>query len=136
MNQVKDQYITDQFALYNSDNMLVIPGMGDESIDLSIYSPPFCGLYNYSSDHRDMSNCETKEQFLIQYGFLVKEMARITKRGRINAVHVTEIVEKNGNSWDFLNEVIKLNNEKGYDYKGRITIGKETLKVRRRTRCK
>ena len=136
MSQVKDQYITDQFALYNSDNMLVIPGMGDESIDLSIYSPPFCGLYNYSSDHRDMSNCETKEQFLIQYGFLVKEMARITKRGRINAVHVTEIVENNGNSWDFPHEVIKLHNENGFDYKGRITIWKEPLKVRMRTMVK
>lgn len=136
MNQVKDQYITDQFALYNSDNMLVIPSMGDESIDLSIYSPPFCGLYNYSSDHRDMSNCETKEQFLVQYGFLVKEMARITKRGRINAVHVTEIVENNGNSWDFPHEVIKLHNENGFDYKGRITIWKEPLKVRMRTMVK
>ncbi len=136
MSQVKDQYITDQFALYNSDNMLVIPGMGDESIDLSIYSPPFCGLYNYSSDHRDMSNCETKEQFLVQYGFLVKEMARITKKGRINAVHVTEIVENNGNSWDFPHEVIKLHNENGFDYKGRITIWKEPLKVRMRTMVK
>lgn len=136
MNQVKDQYITDQFALYNSDNMLVIPGMGNESIDLSIYSPPFCGLYNYSSDHRDMSNCETKEQFLVQYGFLVKDMARITKRGRINAVHVTEIVENNGNSWDFPHEVIKLHNENGFDYKGRITIWKEPLKVRMRTMVK
>lgn len=136
MSQVKDQYITDQFALYNSDNMLVIPGMGDESIDLSIYSPPFCGLYNYSSDHRDMSNCETKEQFLVQYGFLVKEMARITKRGRINAIHVTEIVENNGNSWDFPHEVIKLHNENGFDYKGRITIWKEPLKVRMRTMVK
>lgn len=136
MNQVKDQYITDQFALYNSDNMLVIPGMGDESIDLSIYSPPFCGLYNYSSDHRDMSNCETKEQFLVQYGFLVKEMSRITKKGRINAVHVTEIVENNGNSWDFPHEVIKLHNENGFDYKGRITIWKEPLKVRMRTMVK
>src|SRR5690606_8236749 len=136
MNQVKDQSITDQFALYNSDNMLVIPEMGDESIDLSIYSPPFCGLYNYSSDHRDMSNCETKEQFLVQYGFLVKEMARITKKGRINAVHVTEIVENNGNSWDFPHEVIKLHNENGFDYKGRITIWKEPLKVRMRTMVK
>jgi hypothetical protein len=79
-NQVKDQFITDQFALYNSDNMLVVPGMKDEIIDLSIYSPPFCALYNYSSDYRDMSNCESKEQFMVQYGFLVKEMGRITKK--------------------------------------------------------
>lgn len=135
-NQVKDQFITDQFALYNSDNMLVIPEMEKESIDLSIYSPPFCGLYNYSSDYRDMSNCETKEQFLQQYEFLVKEMSRITKKGRINAVHVTEIVENDGSSWDFPHEVINLHTRNGFQYKGRITIWKEPLKVRMRTMVK
>lgn len=135
-NQVKDQFITDQFALYNSDNMLVIPEMEKESIDLSIYSPPFCGLYNYSSDYRDMSNCETKEQFLEQYEFLVKEMSRITKKGRINAVHVTEIVENDGSSWDFPHEVIDLHTRNGFQYKGRITIWKEPLKVRMRTMVK
>lgn len=135
-NQVKDQFITDQFALYNSDNMLVVPGMKDEIIDLSIYSPPFCALYNYSSDYRDMSNCESKEQFMVQYGFLVKEMGRITKKGRLNCVHVTEIVENNGSSWDFPHEVIKLHEEHGFQYKGRITIWKEPLQVRMRTMVK
>lgn len=136
MSKVKDQFITDQFALYNSDNMLVISDMDNSSIDLSIYSPPFCGLYNYSSDYRDMSNCETKEQFLEQYEFLVKEMGRITKKGRINAVHVTEIVENDGSSWDFPHEVIKLHSENGFQYKGRITIWKEPLQVRMRTMVK
>ena len=136
MSNVKDQFISDQFALYNSDNMLVIPDMEKESIDLSIYSPPFCGLYNYSSDHRDMSNCETKEQFLEQYEFLIKEMSRITKKGRINAVHVTEIVENDGSSWDFPHEVIKLHAKHEFQYKGRITIWKEPLKVRMRTMVK
>lgn len=135
-NQVKDQFITENYALYNSDNMLVIPEMEKESIDLSIYSPPFCGLYNYSSDYRDMSNCETKEQFLQQYEFLVKEMSRITKKGRINAVHVTEIVENDGSSWDFPHEVIDLHTRNGFQYKGRITVWKEPLKVRMRTMVK
>ena len=61
---VKDQLITENYAIYNGDCMEVIKTLENESIDLSVYSPPFAGLYNYSSDHRDFSNCESKEQFL------------------------------------------------------------------------
>lgn len=135
-NVVKDQLITDKYALYNSDCMLVLPTLKDESIDLSVYSPPFAGLYNYSSSEHDFSNCESKEQFLFQYDFLIKEMARVTKKGRINAVHVTEVVQNSGSSWDFPNEVIRLHAKHGFDYKGRITIWKEPLKVRMRTMVK
>ena len=72
---IKDQLITDEYALYHSDCMYVLPTMPDESIDLSIYSPPFAGLYNYSSSENDFSNCETKDQFLQQYEYLIKEIA-------------------------------------------------------------
>ena len=75
----KDQLITDQYAIYNSDCMEVLPTLPDNSIDLSIYSPPFAGLFNYSSDHRDFSNCDSKEQFLDQYDFLISEMVSGTK---------------------------------------------------------
>jgi DNA modification methylase len=133
MSKVKNQVITDRYSIYNADCYDVIKELPDECIDFSPYSPPFCGLYNYSSDHRDMSNCESKEQFLTQYDFLVKEMARVTKSGRINAVHVTEIVENTGSSWDFPNEVIRLHLKHGFDYKGRIIVWKEPLQVRMRT---
>ena len=62
---VKEQVIKDDFAIYNSDCMYVLPTLEDKSIDLSVYSPPFAGLYNYSSSENDFSNCENKEQFLI-----------------------------------------------------------------------
>ena len=132
----KDQLITDQYAIYNSDCMEVLPTLPDNSIDLSVYSPPFAGLFNYSSDHRDFSNCDTKDQFLDQYDFLISEMARVTKKGRINAVHVTEVVQNNGSSWDFPNAVIELHEKHGFDYKGRVTIWKEPLRVRMRTMVK
>ena len=74
-NVVKDQLVTENYAIYNSDCMLVLPTLGDESIDLSVYSPPFAGLYNYSSSEHDFSNCESKEQFLAQYDFLIAEIA-------------------------------------------------------------
>jgi DNA modification methylase len=76
-NKVKDQLITENYAIYNGDCMVVMPSIKDESVDLSVYSPPFAGLYNYSSSESDFSNCESKEQFLQQYEYLIKEMARM-----------------------------------------------------------
>lgn len=132
-NKVKDQIVTDNYAIYNSDCMLVMPTLDNESIDLSIYSPPFAGLYNYSSSEYDFSNCESKEQFLDQYEYLIKEIARVTKSGRISAVHVTDVFDNTCRLWDFPHEVIKLHEKYGFEYRNRITIWKEPLKVRMRT---
>ncbi|HEY5632022.1 MAG TPA: DNA methyltransferase [Nitrososphaeraceae archaeon] len=130
---VKDQVITERYAIYNADNMEVIKELEDHSVDLVIYSPPFAGLYNYSSDPRDYSNCETKEQFLEHYEFLIKELSRITKSGRINAVHCTDVFDNTCRLWDFPHEIIKLHEKYGFEYRNRITIWKEPLKVRMRT---
>lgn len=130
----KEQLITEQYAIYNSDCMEVMPNISNNSIDLSIYSPPFAGLYNYSSSERDFSNCSTKEDFLKQYEFLISEIARVTKSGRISAVHVTDIMDsKSGHLWDFPNAVVQLHEKYGMKYRNRITIWKEPLKVRMRT---
>ena len=131
--KVKDQVTTNDYSIYNGDCVDVIQTLDDKSIDLSVYSPPFCGLYNYSSDYRDFSNCDTKEQFLNQYEFLIKEMARITKPGRITAVHCTDIFDNRCYLWDFPAEIIKLHEKHGFHYRNRITIWKEPLKVRMRT---
>lgn len=129
----KDQIITKDYAIYNSDCMYILPTIGDKSIDLSIYSPPFAGLYNYSSSENDFSNCESKEQFLNQYEFLVKEIARVTKDGRITAVHCTDVFDNTCRLWDFPNEIIRIHHKYGFEYRNRITIWKEPLKVRMRT---
>ena len=130
---IKDQVITDEYAIYNGDCMDVVGQLSDESIDLSVYSPPFAGLYNYSSHEKDFSNCESKEQFLQQYEFLIKEMARVTKAGRINAVHCTDVHDNKCYLWDFPHEIIRLHEKYGFHYRNRITIWKEPLKVRMRT---
>lgn len=130
---VKDQIITENYALYNSDCMYVLPTLEKESIDLSVYSPPFAGLFNYSSSDNDMSNCETKEQFLEQYEFLVAEIARVTKPGRISAVHCTDVFDNTCRLWDFPHEIIKIHEKYGFEYRNRITIWKEPLQVRMRT---
>lgn len=136
MSTVKEQVITSEYAIYNSDCMEVIPGLPDESIDLVIYSPPFAGLYNYSSSERDFSNCDSKEQFLTQYEYLIKELSRVTKPGRINAVHCTDVFDNDCRLWDFPGEIIKIHEKYGMSYRNRITIWKEPLKVRMRTMVK
>lgn len=132
-SKVKDQKVTENYAVYNSDCMLVMPTIPTESVDLSIYSPPFAGLYNYSSSEHDFSNCETKEQFLQQYEFLIAEIARVTKPGRISAVHCTDVFDNTCRLWDFPHEIIKMHEKHGFEYRNRITIWKEPLKVRMRT---
>lgn len=134
MAMTKDQLITDQYALYNSDCMYVLPGLKENSIDLSVYSPPFAGLYNYSSSENDFSNCENRGEFLDHYEFLIKEIARVTKPGRITAVHCTDVIDtKSGQLWDFPHEIIKLHEKYGFKYRNKVTIWKEPLKVRMRT---
>ena len=131
--KVKDQFHAETYSLFNADCVEVVSELPDNSIDLVCYSPPFCGLYQYSSDERDMSNCESRDQFLEQYEFLVSQLARVTKAGRINAVHVTDIFDNTCRLWDFPHEVIKIHIKYGFEYRNRITIWKEPLKVRMRT---
>lgn len=131
--EVKNQVITDRYAIYNDDCMNVIKELDDESIDLSVYSPPFGALYTYSSDPRDFSNVSSDEEFLTQYEYLVKEMSRVTKSGRVNAIHCTDLFKHNGELADFPHELIKIHEKYGFTYMSRITIWKEPLKVRIKT---
>lgn len=132
-DKVKEQIIEDNYAIYNSDCMYVLPTLENESIDLAIYSPPFANLYIYSSSENDMSNVSSNEEFLQQYEYLVKEMSRITKKGRINAIHITDLCNISGTLEDFPHEIIKLHKKYGFEYKNRITVWKEPNKVRIRT---
>lgn len=130
---VKNQIVTDEYALYESDCNYVLPSLQEKSVGMVCYSPPFRGLYNYSSSENDLSNCESPEQFLQQYEYVIRELARVTQSGRVNAVHVCEIVDNKGKSIDFPHEVIELHEKHGFSYHGRITVWKEPLKVRMRT---
>jgi DNA modification methylase len=132
----KDQIITPEYAIYNSDCMEVLPTIPNESVDLSVYSPPFAGLYNYSSSERDFSNCENKEQFLEQYDYLVAQISRVTKAGRVTAVHCTDVFDNSCRLWDFPHEIIRIHEKYGFQYRNRVTIWKEPLKVRMRTMVK
>ena len=134
-----DQTITDKFAAYNGDCVEVMQGLKDESIDLSIYSPPFMGLYVYSSDKRDMSNSIDKDEFFMHYGYCVDEISRLTKPGRISAVHCSDIPLSNSGCdaiFDLAGAIIKIHEARGFVYAGRRLIWKEPLMVRNRTMMK
>lgn len=133
---VKEQVITDKYAAYNGDCIEVMNSIPTGSIHLSVYSPPFCGLYQYSSDDRDLSNCKSYDAFFEHYDFVVGEISRITVDGRCTAVHCMDT--PNGNCQftsytDFPGDIIRLHEKHGFDFVARHAIWKEPLGVRRRT---
>lgn len=144
------EVIESNYALYNGDCVEVMKGLPDESVDMSIYSPPFCGLYNYSSSDRDLSNCRSYQDFFEHYRFVVGEIARLTKAGRISAVHCMDVpgvgngaTAKMGNGAnvgsgliDFPGDIIRLHEEMGFRYCCRYHVWKEPLGVRNRTMAK
>ena len=147
---VKDQVTTDQYSLFNGDCVETMKTLPDGRIDLSVYSPPFCGLYNYSSNERDLSNCRSYQEFFVHYGYVIAEIARLTKPGRISAVHVMDVPGRgNGDTArmgcganvgtgliDFPGDVIRAHEAHGFVFAGRRAIWKEPLGVRNRTMAK
>lgn len=136
---VIEQEITDRYAIYNADCIDVLSGLKQESIGLSIYSPPFCGLYQYSSSDRDLSNCRSYEEFFEHYRFVVELIAKATMPGRITAVHCMDTPKDGANICgykDFPGDIIRLHEECGFEYLPRICIWKEPLAVRNRTMAK
>lgn len=133
------QDISDRWAAYLGDCIEVMPSLPKESVHLSIYSPPFGGLYHYSSSERDLSNCADYEQFFSHYAFVVRELHRLTLPGRMTAVHCADV--PSGNSGldyltDFSGDIIRLHEREGWRYVARYSIWKEPLAVRNRTMAK
>lgn len=140
MGNVLDQLITDKFALYNGDCVEVMGDLPDDSIGLSVYSPPFCGLYQYSSSERDMSNVRSYDEFFQMYEYAVREIHRVTMPGRMTAVHCMDIPTsnngKNDELTDFPGDIIRLHRKLGFGYVARYHVWKEPLAVRNRTMTK
>ncbi len=131
-----EQELTDHYAIYCGDACDVMPTLPDGSVHLSIYSPPFGGLYHYSSDDRDMSNCVRYEDFFEHYRFAVKEIYRLTMPGRLTGVHCMDISSGNtgvDHLTDFPGDIIRLHEDIGFRYVARYCVWKEPLSVRNRT---
>lgn len=140
MGNVLDQQITDRWAVYNGDCMEVMASYPADSMHLSIYSPPFSGLYHYSSSERDLSNNLDYDSFFQHYGHIVGELARITMPGRRSLVHCMDVPLSNTGKADalrdFPGDIIRLHDLYGFAYVGRYHIWNEPLMVRNRTMIK
>ena len=136
---ITEQLVTDQYALYHGDCLEVMPMLPGGAIHLSVYSPPFAGLYHYSSSERDLSNCRDYGEFFTHYEFVVQELYRLTMPGRITAVHCMDVPTSNTGLdalMDFPGDIIRLHKRIGFDYIARYHVWKEPLTVRNRTMTK
>ena len=136
MAGILTQQITDRWAIYNGDSMEVMQALPDDSFHGSIYSPPFGGLYHYSSDDRDLSNARDYDEFFEQYEYFVRELYRLTIPGRTSGVHAALVPTGNSGSdayLDFPGDVIRLHQRIGWRFIARHVIWKEPLAVRNRT---
>lgn len=134
-----DKVITDRYAIYHGDSCELMKEIPNESIDLQIYSPPFGGVYQYSSDDRDLSNSKNYADFFEHYEYIVRENERILKPGRMSIVHCTDIPKGNASNCEMIelpDDILKLHKKYGFEYIGRYSIWKEPLEVRNRTYMK
>ncbi len=134
---VTAQEVTDRYAIYNGDCIEVSPSIKDASVHVSIYSPPFAELYNYSSSEHDLSNCANYEEFLRHYEYLIEQVSRITIPGRISCVHCMDLRRPGGRGGvrDFPGDIIRMYERYGFYYMARHIIWKEPLRMAIKTRA-
>lgn len=121
-----------KFTAIHGDCVEEVAKLPDNSIDFSIFSPPFAELYVYSDDIRDMGNCKDYEEFFVHFQFLVKELARVIKSGRLVAVHCMDLPAMKGKDGyiglkDFSGMLIQAFEKEGFIYHDRVTIWKSPV---------
>ncbi|NTI92261.1 site-specific DNA-methyltransferase [Agrobacterium rhizogenes] len=133
-----EQIITDLYAIYQGDCCELIRGLPDASVDYGIHSPPFEGLYKFSNYDRDISNSEG-ELFWEHYGFLIAELLRTAKPGRLHSVHCMQLpTSKNRNGFigmrDFRGEIIRAYQAAGWIFHSEVCIWKDPVVAQQRTK--
>lgn len=137
---VKNQVITDNYALYNGDSCEVLKDIPDNSIHFEIYSPPFASLYTYSNSDRDLGNCRTKSEFYEHFEFIVKELYRVLMPGRLMSVHCMNLPtskERDGfiGISDFRGDLIRMFEKVGFIYHSEVCIWKDPVIAMQRTKA-
>ena len=132
---MNDDYMTDEasgetFDLWLGDSCERMADIGDESVDLSVYSPPFASLFTYSPSVRDLGNSGDRAEFFEHYGYIIRENLRITKPGRICAVHVQQVTTTKSTHGvigmtDFRGQVIAAYMDAGWVFHGEVTVDKD-----------
>lgn len=133
-----DQVVTDKYAIYQGDSCEVIRAIPGDSIGFGIHSPPFEGLYKFSNFDRDISNNDGP-QFWEHYAFLISELLRVTKPGRLHSVHVMQLPMskiRHGNIGmrDFRGEVIRAYEDAGWIFHSEVCIWKDPVVAQQRTK--
>lgn len=137
---VFNQVITDRWALYHADCVEVVKAMPSDSVDFSIYSPPFASLYTYSNSERDMGNSKDYEEFAAHFRFLSQELYRVLKPGRLMAVHCMNLPttkERHGyiGIQDFRGDLIRWFQGDGFIYHSEVCIWKDPVTAMQRTKA-
>lgn len=127
--QVVEQVVTDDYTAYNGDCCEVVPAMPDDSVGFIVYSPPFADLFSYSDNLACMSNCMNDAEFFEHYKFLVGELFRVLKPGRLCAVHcmqLTKTMQRDGciGLRDFRGDIIRAHEAAGFIYHSEVCIWK------------
>lgn len=135
-----NSFVTDRMALYNGDSCELIKQIPDRSVDLTIFSPPFANLYIYSDDLADMGNCADSGEFFRQFDYLIPELFRTLRSGRMCAVHCKDLVKyKNRDGaagiYDFSGDLIRHFESFGFQYHSRITVWKDPVVEMQRTKA-
>lgn len=138
--RVLDQVVTERFSAFNGDCVEVVAGLPTESVGFSVYSPPFAHLFIYSDSERDMGNVKNEAEFFAQYGFLLKELCRVTKIGRLTAVHCSDLPRTKSTHgeiglYDMPGNIIRAHLDAGWTYHSRITIWKDPVVEMQRTKA-
>ena len=128
------------YDIQRGDCVQLIRYIPNESIGFSVFSPPFAELYTYSNHLEDMGNSKDYNEFLIQFGFLVKELYRVIKQGRNVAVHCMDLPIQKGKEGyiglrDFSGMILKCFEDEGFIYHSRITIWKDPVVEMQRTKA-
>lgn len=137
---VLDQMINDRYALYQGDCVEVTKGISDNSIHYTIFSPPFASLYTYSSSDRDMGNSKDNEEFQKHFDFLIRELYRITKPGRLVSVHCMNLPAMKSRDGfigvkDFRGDIIRQFTTSGFIFHSEVCIWKNPVTEMQRTKA-
>jgi DNA modification methylase len=129
---------SDRFAAYHADTVDVARSMPDESVDFSVFSPPFASLYTYSNSPRDMGNVQNDEEFFAHYAYLIKEQFRVLAPGRLVSIHCMQMPtskERDGyiGLRDFRGDIIYAYQKAGFIYHSEVCIWKNPVTAMQRT---
>lgn len=127
------------WAMYQGDCCKVIQGIPDDSVGISVFSPPFSQLYIYSDSVADMGNCANDDEFFAHFSYLVRELYRVTMPGRLAVVHCKDLPLYKGRDGaaglnDFPGAIIRCFSDCGWTYHSRVTIWKDPVIEMQRTK--